>query len=392
MRRGIALLLALSLATPTLAAEPSAAELDQARAYFDAGRQAYDRGDFPTSIKAFEAAEQIARRPSITFSLAQSYRRVYVVDRSPATLRRAVELYRRYLGEMPEGGRRADAQQLLADLELLLLKVDSAPAAAPASVAPEPTQLMVTSQVPQARGSIDGGAVGEMPLVASVAPGRHAVHVEAAGHFPADAEGMAVEGKLVVVPVALREQPARVTLNAPDGAEVQVDGLPVGEMPLLSPLDLPAGPHHVGMGITGHVADLRAVELPPGSQLALDAQLPMTLQRKIAWGVIAGSGGLFVASGTLAGLAIRQQNDASRLLGLRDQDRQNLSTSEVGRYNRARDARDIDRAWATGLGVSAAVCLLFGAGLYLLDSPDFAVTPTVMPPQNLPKPAESGAF
>lgn len=397
MRRVVAWVALAAITLPAHAAPPPA-DMAAAREYFDAGRQAYDRGQFATAIAAFEEALRLSPRPSVIFSTAQAWRRQHVVDREPKSLRRAVELYRQYLGEVAEGGRRADAVQHLGDLEPLLLRLESAPAAAaPASVAPDPTQLMVTSQTPGARASLDAAPLVEMPLIATVAPGRHRIRVEAPGHFPVETEGVAVESRLVVVPVSLREAPARVAITAPPGTLVHVDGLPVAETPLPGPLELPAGTHHLALGHNGYEMDARTLVLEPGGAVPFAAELRATTQRKASWGVFGTAGALLVGAGVFGALAMVRENEADDILGRRDDAGENLTTSDVRRYNDARDARDQWRSMTLGLSAGAAALLLLGSGLYFFDTPGYTAPrateprspePRSTPPVPAPAPGE----
>ncbi len=370
------------------AAETAAPAPDttQAREYFDAGRQAYDRGQFATAIAAFEEALRLSPRPSVIFSTAQAWRRQYVVDRDPKSLRRAVDLYRQYLGAVSEGGRRADAVQHLGDLEPLLLRVEPAAAAAPQSAAPDPTQLMVTSQTPGALASLDAAPLVEMPLIATVTPGRHRIRVEAPGHFPAETEGVAVESRLVVVPVALREAPARVAITAPPATLVHVDGLPVAETPLPGPLELPAGTHHLALGHNGYEMDARTLLLEPGATVPFDAELRATTQRKTAWGVFGTAGALVVGAGVFGALALLRENEAQDIVSRRDDAGENLSAADVRRYNEARDARDQWRNMTLGLGAGAAALLLLGSGLYFFDTPGYTAPRAAEPRAPAPRP------
>ncbi|MCC6555252.1 MAG: hypothetical protein IT372_19995, partial [Polyangiaceae bacterium] len=117
MRRAAALGAALVLLA---AAAPAPAQGDptaQAKVLFNAGAQAYERTQFTAAIQAFEEAYKLAPRPGVLFSIAQAYRRRYTVDKRPGDLQIAIARYRAYLDTVPEGGRRKDAVQALAELE-----------------------------------------------------------------------------------------------------------------------------------------------------------------------------------------------------------------------------------------------------------------------------------
>src|SRR5262245_32080015 len=128
MKRALLLLFLVGIAARAAADEAPADEkttVEEARVYFDAGRQAYEKGDYLTAIRSFEHAYERLPRPEIAFSLAQSHRKQFIVDGDTAKLRRAVELYRRYLDEVPQGGRREDAVQNLGELQPQLQRLDA---------------------------------------------------------------------------------------------------------------------------------------------------------------------------------------------------------------------------------------------------------------------------
>ncbi len=92
MRAAVALLaLVVALGAP----RPAAAQEDkvaQARKFFDAGRMAYESGQYLAAATAFEQAYVVTPLPPIAFSMAQAYRKRYFEDRDPAKLKRAVDL------------------------------------------------------------------------------------------------------------------------------------------------------------------------------------------------------------------------------------------------------------------------------------------------------------
>src|SRR5688572_21806517 len=77
---------------------------------FSAGLVAYGKGDFATAIVAFEAAFRIDASAEVAFTLAQSHRNQYFVDKDVTHLHRALGLYRHYLAEAPKGRRAPHAR------------------------------------------------------------------------------------------------------------------------------------------------------------------------------------------------------------------------------------------------------------------------------------------
>jgi hypothetical protein len=364
--KGRALLVVLAFAAAARADEPSESTreaIEEARVYFEAGRQAYEGGEYQTAIRSFEHAFEKVPRPEIAFSLAQAYRKQFIVDEDPTKLRRAVELYRRYLDEVPAGGRREDAVQNLGELQPQLARVTSAAAPAPAPP-PARTQLMVTAQVAGAHVAIDSDVLAAAPLTKDVTPGRHAVHVEAPGYVSAELVGLAVEGRLVVVEAPLRERPALLAVDAGD-AEVTLDGRPIDGHG--GAVAASAGKHVVAATARGHEPWVREVTLERGALSHLQPDLPPTGQRRAATWVLAGSAAVLVGAAVTTGVALVAQSDAQDLLAR--QGSTGWSAADLAAYDDARGRRDRFVTAAAVLYAVAAAGGVAGAVLYVADSP-----------------------
>ncbi len=122
----LALLAAAVLAfasSPAWAADPTPETL--AKTYYDAGVQAYAAGRFSVAMEAFSEAHRLLPKPTLLFSLAQAERREYTVSGDAETLRSAVAHFRRYLEEVKEGGRRADAVDALGELDAVTARASA---------------------------------------------------------------------------------------------------------------------------------------------------------------------------------------------------------------------------------------------------------------------------
>lgn len=363
----------LLLAAPAALAQPREDPVVQAKKYFEAGKQAYESGQYLAAATAFEQAYLLTPLPPIAFSMAQAYRKRYFEDRDPAKLKRAVELYRSYLKEVKSGGRRDDALSNLADLEPMLARIEEQARAAgkgPIEAPPvlkNATQLMVSSRTRGAVAIIDGGEAGEVPLVKEVTPGKHKIRVEAPGYFPDEVEGLAVEGQFVVVDVNLREKPARLALRTEDGAEISIDGRPVATTPVSS-IDVPAGKHFITVAKRGRYAYTRELTLKRGEEAKLVAPLETTTQRKAAWWVLGGAGALLVGGGVTTVLAFKAESDAQAYLDRIDAG-MNITAEERAAYERLRGRRDDMVMASYVLYGSAVVVGVTGFLLYLVDTP-----------------------
>jgi hypothetical protein len=352
-------------APATTAAEPT--DKERAKDWFNAGAAAYKAGDYPAAIQALDAAYALNPAASIAFSIAQAERRQYFVDRRPEHLLRSVTLFRRYLEEVPAGGRRADAIDALSQLEPLLAQHASSIAAPPAPAAHErSTRILVLCDTLGARISVDGVEPGASPLIREVTPGPHAVVVVAPGYRESRRELVAVQGEIVPITVSLSEQPSRLELSTPPDAEVYVDGVLVsqGGTPVL---ELASGPHRVSVAEKGHQVQTRSLVLERGQTVSESFTLEPTKQRLASHALLIGGAVTLGASAAVGILALRAENQAQDFL-VRHEDG-NVSSAELVRYNADVATRNRYR-WIAGATFAASLGMLI-SGLFLheLDTP-----------------------
>jgi tetratricopeptide (TPR) repeat protein len=118
MRAALALVLALSLAHPAIAAPPDL--LGTARKHYEAGRALYQLGKYEQAIVEFEEGYRMAPRPSFLVNIAQC-------DRQLGRFDHARLMYEKYLAAAPlEDPMRREVKQILGSLP-------------PSSGAPSPT-------------------------------------------------------------------------------------------------------------------------------------------------------------------------------------------------------------------------------------------------------------
>lgn len=359
-----AVLLALSL--PAQAED----EVEKARTYFDAGQQAYKAGDYVNAASAFEQAYKLFPNPAITFSIGQSYRLQYFVDRKPKYLRLAIDAYKRYLREEDKGARRDDALEHLTSLEAQLSRIESEGEKVVVQQEEQPTRLMVTSQTDGAMASIDGGDPEEIPVTREVTPGQHRIVVSADGYFSKSKRVHAVEGQLVVTETTLEAKPASVDIRAPDGADVRIDGRLVGVAPLGGPLALEAGKHSIVVSDAGRHVYKTDVDVGRGDEKTVEAELDRTAQRTAAWWFLGAGAASFIGTGVVIGIALVSEGQARLLIRKRDVDKMNLTAVERDDYIEARDRRN-DLLEASSAGLAAGVLFsAVGGLLYFLDEPN----------------------
>jgi hypothetical protein len=356
--------LALLLTTSIGAAQPK----DDSRTYFDIGAKAYGAGRYVDAIQAFEEAYKRSQRPGLLFSLGQANRMEYVARTDPARLSDAVRYYTEYLAREPNGKRAGEATEQLSRLKPLLERSGTAmPTAPPPVVASTKPRVMISSPTPGVRLAFDGKPVPH-PFIAEVAPGKHRLKMSAPGHEDYARE-IVVDAKTGAPPldVPLKELPAQLTLRAPDGAEVFVDGRLQGTTPL-PPLPLAAGKHFVAVTLNGRQAFSSRVDLRRGEKRTLEADLPATGQRTASWVLIGTGAGAVLAGGVLGFVSLQKQREAEDIRDASKSDG-NRPQSDVGRYEDLRQSRD-DFRLAAIISTSAGVAVgSLGLVLRLFDQP-----------------------
>ncbi|MDD9941934.1 MAG: PEGA domain-containing protein [Myxococcales bacterium] len=340
-----------------------------AKRYFEAGADAYGAGDYLAAVQALEAAYRLAPLPEIAFSLAQAERRQYFASQQVEHLERALTLYRRYLGQVPSGGRRADVTDALGQLEPIALarSIERAERSDRAlrGASEHQTRIMVRSRTPGAAVSLDGGPTTPAPLIAKTTAGPHRVVVEAPGYFSVEQSVMAIEGELVPIEATLQARPAVVAVRDLRGAELFVDGMRANPAPDTGRLELPAGEHRLAFAKRGHRVQLEAVTLGRGDMRVISPDLSWTGQRVAAVSLLAVGAVVTTTGLVLAGLALSQESTAKEI-HLRRRD-QSISPAEREEYASAVVARNRLRTLSAGGLVLGAGTLLTGLLLYHFD-------------------------
>lgn len=387
MSRAVIVVVGLLLITATAYAD-RARDLKEAREYFTAGKQAYKAGKYRFAVSAFEQAYRIVRRPSIIFSLAQAHRRQYFVDRQPRDLKRALELFKQYLRDVPDGDRRTHAVEHIANLEPLWTRVeatlDAAAQKASQQPAAQPTQLMISSQTPGARAAIGRDSLSAIPVTKDVAPGKHMVRVEAPGYFSATVQAIAVAKRLIVLPVELKPRPASLVVHGSAGGRVMVDGRPQGALPLDGALALAAGEHFVAVVKRGHEPYTQLLRLGNGERREVSADLRISKQRRVSYYILGGAGALALGGAVTGLLAWSAQDGAQEITDKSAATMMALTPTERDDHNDLLTRRNRFRTAAYILSGTALVTAATGLLLYLSDNPHprpprTRITPTLGP-------------
>jgi hypothetical protein len=135
--------------------------------------------------------------------------------------------------------------------------------------------IEVTSDAPKSVVYMDGKEMGKAPWKGEVKTGTHLFEVKAEGYTAASKEVVVEEDEertLDVTPVIVGE-PARLILDANvEGAEVFVEGIKMGAIPI-KPLDLPPGPSHVIVKADGYIPFEGDIQLTTGEPVLAEVKL-----------------------------------------------------------------------------------------------------------------------
>jgi len=363
-----------------LVSQPAGAQqgIEAAKSFFEAGVQAYTAGRYGAAVEAFAESYRSSPRPQILFSMAQAERKLYIAEKNPEVLRRAIEHFRQYLGEIEQGGRRGDATEALAELEVLAARLVADGGSGPIKAK---TRLLIASSTRGATLSFDGKPAGELPFIDEVKPGAHRIVVSAEGYLDDEREVTSVEGATLAVDVALKPRPSKLSVIARRGAEVYVDARLIGLAPA-APVDMQAGEHTVVVLENGRTPFSVKISINLGKNREVVATTRPTTQRQVAYAVAGLGASSLLAGGLLAFGALRKQQSATDI-----NDRAavaNLSPRDLGTYRSARDSRDSYRT-AASVAFGAGAALGVGAlGLLLFDRPslgDVTSAPATLAPE-----------
>ena len=130
----------LLLSLGARAAEPSAVDVQRARAHYEAGSGLYQLGRYDEAIREFSAGYALSHRPQFALNIAQCYRML-------GRYEDARDMIRRFLDEAPrDAPERPNATALLAETEQQIRQHSAAaagPAPGPAAQTPAPAAATV---------------------------------------------------------------------------------------------------------------------------------------------------------------------------------------------------------------------------------------------------------
>jgi tetratricopeptide (TPR) repeat protein len=106
--------------------------LAQAKQHFEAGKNAYNAGDYPTAIREFKAAEALRPSPLLAYNIG-------LANEKLGKKRVAVKYYKRYLEQLPTAANRAEVEGRISGLEREIAAQPPPPAPPGETQPPPPT-------------------------------------------------------------------------------------------------------------------------------------------------------------------------------------------------------------------------------------------------------------
>jgi hypothetical protein len=205
-----------------------------------------------------------------------------------------------------------------------------------------------------------------LPSALELPADNYKVVAEAAGFERKEQELKITAGSSVPLNMELVALPSRFKLRGPAGAEVLLDGRPVGWLPL-GEVQAAPGEHWATVRSPGRETRDVRVRLERGKTTDVAVQLETTFQRKVAW-VSAGLGALAAFSaGGLAIAALVHDQKAEALEERRQKGE--LTLLEARSLNSHVGSRNDFKTAALVTGLGSAALLGAAAVLYFADTP-----------------------
>ena len=338
-KRGTLLAL-LILALPAVASAdlPSGAEANrQAREAFAQGSRAFDLGEWDRAIEAWQKGYEIKPDPVFLYNIAQAQRLTERYDK-------AIFFYRSYLRNSPNARNRAEVEDRIAQIELLMKQkrvttesppnsplpppgghastpppVASAPKPTPVAVAPKPTPPPVASAPKPSTPPASTPSTpppSRAPVVATSEPPPSGE--PPSSEPPTSAPTGANEPAATVVATAPSTRPHRIDITATGGVNFWLGGVPGGAQPSTditisggyAVLARPALTLRIGalLGYT-YLGDISTTDHL--LSIMADPQVSFALWRDKLWAFVEiGLGGM-VVSGVKSGSALLKANAAA---------------------------------------------------------------------------------
>ena len=217
---------------PTRSATPDA----RYAARLEAGRRAYERGNYAAAAEEFRAAFDIKASPGALYNVAKSYEKL-------ARYEDAIDYFRQYLDLDPHATDRADVESTIRRLQQ--------------SIRARFQELYVSSDPAGADVYLDDrnqGLQGQTNARFKLPPGRHVLFIDLNGYEPVEREFVMPDDRPLALDFKLSKLENAGFLDIDvdqDGARIFVDGAIIGLSPYRQRKQVVAGPHQVTIELIG---------------------------------------------------------------------------------------------------------------------------------------------
>jgi hypothetical protein len=221
---------------------------------------------------------------------------------------------------------------------------------------------VIAVNVPDARLTLDGQRIPTLPHAADVTPGKHHIEVSADGYAIYQRDVDASPGAVLPFNIELVRSTCRLEVLGMPGAEVLIDGVPVGLQPS-NGFSVASGRHGVEVRQRGYYTWRQTIESTAGAPQTLRLTAVPTTRRTASWVLVGAGAAITLAGGVLGYLALRKQAEAQSL-----QDQPGMAPA----FEQATGARnDLRLAAAVTAGAGAAAGV---AGLISIVTEGFGST------------------
>lgn len=206
-------------------------------ARLQAGRAAYQKGDYEGAIEEFKAAFDLKATPGALYNIAKSYEKM-------SRYEEAIDYFQQYLDLDPKAADRADVEELIKRLKK--------------SIKERFQELSVSSDPPGADVYLDDrntGLQGQTNYRGKVTPGPHTLFIDLNGYEPVKRDFIMPDDKPLALDFKMKKLENTGSLDIvvnQEGARIFVDGAIIGLSPYKQKKVVEVGKHQVQVELPGY--------------------------------------------------------------------------------------------------------------------------------------------
>ncbi len=221
-------------------------------------RQAFSEGRYEDAALLFREAFDAEPRSTLLYNIGLCYEK-------SGNVQSAIVFYERFVQAAPESAKRPAVSRKVAELKT--------------QIGDKYVEVSVETMPPDAVIFVDDkskGAMGTSPLTFKLLPGSYTIIAEKSGHEPAKQSVRLDAGRpgRVAMRLVSTDRVGAVQLFISEtGAQISVDGRPVGRAPLPEALRLPAGQHELTVMKPGFAPYKTLIQVAAGEEKRVTVDL-----------------------------------------------------------------------------------------------------------------------